>query len=153
MYSRDEVKRIREQFWTSFGQYMSLNLSAEKEKINWINYRTGIKNLFLKMDADQKSAIIMWEWNQPDLAMRQLMYEQFLQYKRILEDILGEEWIWELEAETEYGKPVSRIYTRLENVNLFNQSDWTSLIEFFKPRLIAMDEFWCDAKYGFELFK
>lgn len=153
MYTREEVKRIKEQFWTAFGQYMGLSLSAEFDKINWINYRTGIKNLHFRMDADKRSAIIMIEMSHADASMRGLMFEQFEAYKSILHDALGEEWIWEQDAENDYGKPIARIYTRISGVNIFQQADWTLLIEFFKPRLKALDAFWCDVKDGFELFK
>ena len=35
MYSREEVKKLKEEFWTSFGQFMSPIPSADMEKINW----------------------------------------------------------------------------------------------------------------------
>jgi hypothetical protein len=45
------------------------------------------------------------------------------------------------------------IYTTMEGKSIFKQEDWPDLISFFKPRLMALDEFWCDAQYGFEIFK
>lgn len=153
MYTRDEVKRIKEKFWTAFGQYMGLNLSAEFEKINWINYRTGVKHLHFRMDADKRSAIIMIELAHPDAGIRRLMFEQFEAYQTMFKESVGAEWIWEVEAENNYGKEISRIYTTIEGVNIFKEEDWFALIDFFKPRLRALDAFWCDAKYGFDLFK
>ena len=48
MYNRNEMARIKQDFWTSFGKYMLPVQPAGDEKINWINYKTGIKGIFLK---------------------------------------------------------------------------------------------------------
>ncbi|CDS92615.1 MULTISPECIES: DUF4268 domain-containing protein [Sphingobacterium] len=153
MYSREEVKQLKETFWTRFGQYMALHTSADGEKINWVNYRTGIKHLRFKMEADKRVALIAIEWTHQDISMRTLLWEQFEEYRTMLTGILGEEWIWDLEVMDEQGKLVSMIYTTMEGKSIFKQEDWPDLISFFKPRLMALDEFWCDAQYGFEIFK
>lgn len=132
---------------------MALQPSAEGLRINWINYKTGIKHLAFKMQVDKKSAWIGIELSNPDLTIQQLLFEQFEEYKKLLTGILGEEWQWELHSTDEYGKTVCKIYTVLPGVSIFNKEDWPKLISFFKPRIIALDEFWNDARYGFELFK
>jgi len=45
MFSRKELAQSRKEFWMIFGQYMSPVLSSEDEKINWINYKSGVKGL------------------------------------------------------------------------------------------------------------
>jgi len=132
---------------------MTLQPSAEGQRINWINYKTGIKHLAFKMQVDKKSAWIGIEISNPDLSIQQLLFEQFEEYKKLLSGILGEEWEWALHTTDEYGKTVCKIYTVLPDVSIFKQEDWSKLISFFKPRIIALDEFWSDAQYGFELFK
>lgn len=153
MYSREEIKQLKQVFWTKFGQFMALHLSADGEKANWINYKTGIKHLFFKMDADKKVAKIAIQWSQSDAGIRALMAEQFLQYKALLHDLLGEEWIWDMDGRDEYGKPICQIYASLEGYSVFKEEDWPELISFFKPRMIALDEFWSSAKYAFDVFK
>lgn len=153
MYSKDQASSIKQAFWTAFGQYMVLQTSSEGHKINWINYKTGIKHLFFKMQADQRSASIMIEISHPDPGMQELLFQQFLDYKKILNDSLGEEWEWELHIQNEHYKLVSRISKKLDGVSIFKQEDWPALISFFKQRIMALDEFWGDAQYGFELFK
>lgn len=153
MYSREEIKQLKQVFWTKFGQFMALHLSADGEKANWINYKTGIKHLFFKMDADKKVAKIAIQWSQSDATIRALMAEQFLQYKGLLHDLLDEEWIWDMDGRDEYGKPICQIYASLEGYSVFKEADWPELISFFKPRMIALDEFWSSAKYAFDIFK
>ena len=153
MYSKAEVTQLRQAFWTAFGQYMAPVPSAEGETTNWINYKTGVKHLYFRMHADNRSASIAIELTHPDAGIRELFMEQFREVKTLLHEALGETWTWEPHAEDAHGMPLSRIYTELSPVNLFNKEDWPALISFFKPRLIALDAFWTDAQYTFEALK
>jgi hypothetical protein len=132
---------------------MSLNLSADGMKINWINYKTGIRHLSFKMDADNDTGCIMIEMAHPDTGIQELMFEQFAALRPVLEGILAEEWDWQLHTKDDNGKTVSRIITCMQGVHIFNQGDWPELISFFKPRLLALDEFWSVAQYHFDIFR
>ena len=153
MYSKDEASQLKQEFWTAFGQYMSPVLSAEGLRANWVNYKTGLKHVYFRMNADKRNASIAIEMAHPDAGIQELFFEQFKEYKNILHDTLGETWDWDLHATDESGKTISRIYTQLNGVNIFNKNDWPALISFFKPRMIALDEFWSDVKYGFDALK
>ncbi|MNJ87595.1 hypothetical protein D3C87_51160 [compost metagenome] len=153
MYSKDQVSQLKQEFWTAFGQYIAPQLSAEGLRINWINYKTGIKHLFFKMQADKRQATIAIEITHADAGMQELVFEQFKEFKKLLEAQLEEEWDWELGAVDEYGKKISRIYKVLPDVSIFKKEDWPALISFFKPRMIALDEFWSDAQHSFDVFK
>ena len=150
MYSKQEASRLRQQFWTAFGQYISPVLSANGEQINWLNYKTGEKYIYFRMEADNKKASIGIELTHKDTGLQALYFEQFQQLRSLLHDTLQEEWIWQPHTHDEHGKPVSRIYTEKEKVNIFKQEDWPEIISFFKPRIIALDAFWSNAKYVFE---
>jgi hypothetical protein len=151
MYTKDQASQLKQAFWTAFGQYMSPVLSAEGLRTNWINYKTGVKHIFFKMQADNKTASIAIEIAHPDKELQQLFFEQFATYKTMLHSTLGEEWQWQLRTTDEYCKTISRIYTELAPVSIFQKEDWPKLISFFKPRIIALDEFWSDAKAAFEV--
>jgi hypothetical protein len=153
MYKKHEAAKIREEFWTVFGQYMSPQLSAEGEKINWINYKTGVKYIQLRLSADNRSATISIDMLHPDEAMRVLYFRQFEQLKKIFATHFDNEWQWQQSVANEHNRPISRIYSSLDNVNLFKREDWPAIISFFKPRLIALDAFWSNVKYSFEMLK
>jgi hypothetical protein len=152
MFSREEASRIREEFWTAFGRYMSPVLSAEGLKINWVNYHTKLKDVYFRMDAGKKSAAISISMEHRDPGIQELYFEQFMEFKNLLHGILQEEWEWELHATVD-GKVISRIYKEISGVSVFNKDHWPQLISFFKPRIIALDSFWEDAKYSFEGLK
>lgn len=141
---------MRQAFWTTFGQYMAPVPSAEGMPTNWINYKTGLKHVYFRMQADGRRATIGIEMTHPDEGIRALFFEQFLALKNLLHETLEETWQWEPEATDANGQPLARIYKALEPVNLFSRDDWPQLISFFKPRMIALDEFWSNAQYAFD---
>lgn len=153
MYTREQASQLRKEFWTAFGLYMSPQLSPQGQKVNWLNYKTGIKNVHFKMDADKNEARIAIEITHPDTGIQELFFQQFEEYKDILHQTLHEEWTWNLHSIDEYGKPISRIGTELPGVNVFKKEDWPEIISFLKPRIIALDEFWGDVRDGFEALK
>lgn len=150
MYSKQEVSQLRQEFYTSLGRYMTPILSADGEKINWINYKTGEKHVFFRIDADQRLASIAIEITHPSLTEQKLFFDQFLKQKYILEDIIGEPWEWALHIAGPHHKILSRIHKDIAPINIYNKEDWPQLISFFKPRLIALDEYWSMARYNFK---
>ena len=150
MYSKQEAAKLRQEFWTVFGQYMSPVLSAEGVKVSWINYKTGIKDLYFKMDADGEQASIRIVMQHPDGLTQQQYFDQFTALKRLLHEHVGEAWDWKLHTTNEFGKTVSSISKTLAPASIFNREDWPKLISFFKPRMIALDEFWSSAQYSFQ---
>ena len=150
MYSKEEAARLRQQFWISFGQYMKPVPSASGSTVHWVNYKTGVKNIFFKMDVTNKQAIIAIQLTHSDPDIRHLIFEQFEEFKFMFTNAMSEEWDWAKDFTDDYGKTVSQIYTSLTAVSVFNQQHWPDLISFFKPRIIALDEFWDHVKPVFE---
>ncbi|MFD0941890.1 DUF4268 domain-containing protein [Pedobacter boryungensis] len=150
MYSKEEASKIRQQFWITFGKYMKPILSAEGLPIKWINYKTGIKHIYFRMNAEQHKAIISIEITHPNQEIRNLYFEQFKALKLLFTDTLNEEWNWEENAINELSVSLSQITKTLNGVSIFNQQNWPALISFLKPRIIALDQFWTDVKPIFE---
>jgi hypothetical protein len=84
MYSKEQSSKLKTQFWTSFGQYMKPVPGATGLPVNWINYKTGIKHVHFKMDADNKTATIGIEISHPKEEERSHYYNQFLSLKNLL---------------------------------------------------------------------
>lgn len=153
MFKRQEASHLREEFWTTFGQYMSPVPSAEGMRINWINYKTGLKHVYFRMDVNQNLATIAITLEHPEAGIRELYFQQFEELKTLLHESLGEPWQWQLQLHTHDGKVIARIYKELPDVSIFNREQWPELISFFKPRIIALDQFWENARYSFEALK
>jgi hypothetical protein len=153
MINREEAARLREEFWTTFGRYMAPVPSSEGLKINWINYRTSFKDIRFRMDADHQAAVISISLEHRDEEVRELYFQQFEECKTMLGAILGEEWIWQRNVTLPEQRTMSRIYKELHGFTVFNKAHWPELISFFKPRMIALDRFWENARYSFEALR
>lgn len=149
MYNREQASKLKQEFWTTFGQYLAPQLGADGQKVNWINYKTGHRNFFFRMDADNKEAFIGIVILQKNADLRMLFYEQLEELRGALHGMLEEEWLWETDRFDSSGRPYCSVYTILEGVSVYKREDWPVLIRFFKPRLIALDEFWSMAQYHF----
>lgn len=140
---------LRQEFWRVFGQYMSPIPSSEGERINWVNYKTGEKNIFIRTKAEGKKAEVALELSHPDPLIRQIYFEHFEKLRTIFEETAGSDWNW-LQHIQEEDRTVSKISVTLEGASIMRKEDWPALISFFKPRLIALDEFWNLVKHTLE---
>ncbi len=153
MYTQQEAAALRQKFWISFGKYISPIPSACGEKVNWINYRTGIKNIHFKMDAFFSEATVSIEITHKDTAQQELYFNHFKTFKKALEETLGEKWAWQPDHINESGNHLARIYASLENANIYNENDWPKIISFLKERIILLDKFWCEYRDIFEMLE
>lgn len=153
MYTKPEASELRREFWTAFGVYMRPVLSAEGEKATWMNYKTGEKEVYFKMEAGSHKATISIEISHADVGLQKVYFEQFKNLIKLFQGALGEEWNWQLHTTNEFGKTVSVIYKDSPNVSIYNKEDWPTIISFFKPRIIALDSFWSEAKYAFQTLR
>lgn len=153
MYSKEEASQIRKKFWVSFGQFMQLQPSATGLRVNWINYKTGIRGIEFKTDADNRSARIAIEIRPRDDEMRPLMFEQFEEFKPYFESVVGDDWLWLQEVYSDTGQLLDKIELKLEKVSIFRETDWPEIIVFLKDNLIRLDEFWDGASEAFQIFK
>ncbi len=124
--------------------------NAEGRRINWPNYKTGVRNIYFRMKAERDFASIGIEIGHPDEELQELYFDQFGSFKKMFESTIGEEWDWKLHQVNEFGQQVSKIEKILPNVNVMDSEDWPKIISFLKPRIIALDEFWQNVKPGFE---
>ena len=150
MYNHQQASLLRQKFWVSFGKYMSPIPSSTGEKINWINYRTGIKFISFKMDCTNTEAYIGIEISHKDSAMRELYFNHFKTFKTALEETLEEKWNWQLNCEKEHSNNPACIFTVLK-ANVIIEDEWPSIISFFKPRIIALDKFWNEYRDIFDM--
>lgn len=150
MYTKHELSTTRQEFWTTFGHYMKPVPNAEGRKINWKNYKTGVKHMYFRMKAERDFASISIEVQHPDSEIRGLLFDQLMAFKGILQQEINEEWEWTADLPNDWGENLSKVEKKLEGVNVMEKDDWPKIISFLKPRIIAIDAFWANMKYGFE---
>ena len=76
MFSKEQSTLLRKEFWTSFGKSFPRK---------WTLYNTKIKGLSFKFVADRKKAMVVLDLEHPDKIANELLFEQLLSLKDILE--------------------------------------------------------------------
>ena len=149
MYSKEQASAIRQEFWTALGKYLSPIPGAAGNKINWINYKTGVQGIHFKMDADNKKATACIVINCGSAELRNRYYDIFLTLKDELEK--GNSWNWLRQTYDAGGREIACIGRELAAVNIFQKEHWPGLISFFKDHALQLDEFWHCYKEVFEM--
>jgi hypothetical protein len=115
LYSKQQAAQISKNFWTSFGQYMRPLVGAEGEEVNWLNYKTGIRHVYFRMDADKTRAGIAIELRHPDASAQQDFFTSLQNVKSILKQSTGEEWEWQL-LQTDVKPGVRSVFELRSNI-------------------------------------
>lgn len=150
MFSKEEAKELTTLFWTSFGKYMNKHKPQYAKNIKWVNYKTGVKDIYFRLNADKNSASISIEIQHTDTAIRNLFFEQFEELKTVFKGIVGE-WNWEKETFNTMGIPISKIYiNHQQKVNIYMKDTWADCFKFFELNMVNLDEFWSEFN---EIFK
>jgi hypothetical protein len=138
MFSKEESKRIREEFWTSFGQEYSRK---------WILYNTKIKEIQFKFSFDRKKAMVSLDIDAEDELIRAYYFEKIQSLRTILKSEYLPEVILDEEFELPEGKIVSRVYVLLnEKVSINNKKDWPKVKAFFDENMHQLELFWLQFK-------
>ena len=150
MYSKQEAAFIKKEFWTSLGMYLKPVLNANGQKINWVNYKTGIKHIYFRTDVTKKVATVAIELTHPAVPDRLTALEKLVSLKPVFSEMVSGTWAWQETVYDETGQPISRIVIQKEDVNIFDKNDWPAIISFLKQHLMALDAFWHMARDYFE---
>jgi hypothetical protein len=151
MYSRQEATEIRKRFWTSFGKYLS-PIPPAGDKVNWINYKTGIRFIYFRMEVENEAYIAV-EITHKDAVTRQKYFDLFVSLKKVFEAIAGKDWRWQAEAKRDDSRSIACISSIVAGVNIYDPEDWPAIISFLKQRILALDKFWHTYKSMFEMME
>ena len=135
MFSKEESRRLREEFWISFGTSFPRK---------WILYDTKIKGMSFKFHFDTKSALVALDL-EDDLENRITYWEKLQSLKSILLEDFLREAIFEEAYFLENGKEISRIYVPLEEkVSIYNKNTWQTVMEFFNKTMDLFEAFFAE---------
>ncbi|MFN4763384.1 DUF4268 domain-containing protein [Gillisia sp. Q332] len=135
MFSKEESKNIREEFWTGFGKQYSRK---------WILYDTKMKELQLKFSFDNKTAKVSMDISSRDALIRTYYFEKIIALKSILLTDYLPDATFEESFLLPEGKTISSIFVELENVNIHNRKDWLTVFEFFYDKMNLMEAFFLE---------
>ncbi len=135
MYSKEEAKNIRKQFWIFF---------AKRHPRKWLRYNTGIKDFSLKFEFTNGYAIVAIDVESPDEINRAYYFEKLLSLKSLLLEAVSPNLIFDNEYLLESGKVISRVYLKLEGVKINNKNDWPKVFDFLHQYMSKLELFYLE---------
>lgn len=132
MFSIEDSKRMRQDFWISFGKSFPRK---------WILYDTKIKGVQFKFYFDIRKARVSIEFEEADVAKRRISFEKFLSLRvhfqsRIQDLIFAESF------ELAHGKEISSIYIERPGVSIHQKETWQETMYFLKENMEKLEEVW-----------
>jgi len=135
MFSKEESKRIREEFWIFFGK---------RYPRKWLLYNTKIKDVVLKFSFDNKKALVSLDSCAADPLIRAYYFEKFESLKILLKEEVSQDLIFQEAYTLESGKIISRVYVQKNNVSIHNKHSWPEVFDFFNTHMHTLETFFLE---------
>jgi hypothetical protein len=139
MYSKDEAKLLRKEFWIVFARRCEMVPELFQKKKKWVLYDTGLSGIDLKFDVTRSEAIVMIELNSRLENRRLEIFETLQKYRKFIEEGFSAPLIWDFCFTRESGQEVCRIYTSLQNVDFHRQNQWPEIFNFLIHNMLILE--------------
>ncbi len=140
MYSKEELKQLKKEFWEGFGTYCTMIPALKRRKSKFMLYNTKLKGVELKFDATREGSFVILEINPTDINRRLELYSKFEQCKALMEKDFPGGLIWDLEYIREAGNVVSRIYTHKSGIDIHRRIHWMEFYKFMADDMIKLEK-------------
>ena len=145
MYSKEESKALKQEFWTTFGKW-SLLKRKRHGKGRWLLNKSGVKGYRFKFEAERKQICVCLEIIEPDDVIREIKYEKLLMLKQILDDTLNNEPVWEENFYISPSKMIVRVSVSKNGYSINNKDNWPEIFGFFYDKMSKFEEFFDEYK-------
>ena len=140
MYSKEELRQLKIDFWQLFDKRCSVHPELKYRKRKWVLHKTKIKGVALRFDVSREDAMVILELGNKNENKRLKAYEFLERYKPVIEDGFEEGLQWEFFHEREdSGAEVCRIFTRKEGVDFHRQNQWPDIYNFFIENMLKLE--------------
>ena len=113
MYSKEELKNLKLEFWESFAAFCEVQPYLRGRKKIWTLYDTKV--------------------------LRLEMFERLTWYKETLEQDFPEGLIWDICFVRENGRQVARIYVAKEGLDLHRRAHWGDFFTFMASQMYLLE--------------
>jgi len=146
MYSKEEIKEIRTEFWNDFKKHMQQFRSSNGRRMNWLNYPSEVPNVYIRLHADNRGISFSFDIQGKDEGIRAILWEQMTELKVMLESEMGDEGEWIADAYSETAGDFCSIRWSKEGLRFFNPNNKEEIFAFFEERLLKFDIFYQEFK-------
>lgn len=140
MYTKEEAKALRVEFWNGFKRYCQRKHIYRK----WVLTGVKIKCVQLKFYADGDKALVLFQIDHRNPLRRYEVYECFLSYQTLFRQEVGDDLCWDEDYAGVEGRVVSAIYFELPGVNLYCSADWERIYAFFVAKMPLLEGLYFD---------
>ena len=110
MWSKEEAKELKINFWNGFKRYCSKHKIYRK----WVLTGVKIKSTQLKFYADEQKALVLFQIDHKNDLRRYEIYECFQSYRKLMAADCGEDLHWDEDYLGMGERPLSVIYFELK---------------------------------------
>ncbi|SFR80975.1 MULTISPECIES: DUF4268 domain-containing protein [Maribacter] len=136
MFSKEDSRKLREEFWIAFGKSFPNK---------WTLYKTKVKGLSFKFHFNLKMAMVSIDVDS-DLEQRVKVWDQLVALKSILIDEYLPEAIYEDFFILDSQKDISRVYVQINDVSIHNKNTWRQTMEFLNTSMYQIESFYEEYK-------
>jgi hypothetical protein len=146
MLGKEALKEHNRNFWKTFHHRMRETRSRNGKGINWLQYPTNLKNLYVRLEATKNSASFYVDLQWKDEGIRSIVYEQMTELKAVMTESMKDPGEWLESFYDAEGQEISRIRWTLPGVNYYKELDHSKIYDFLEEKLRGFDEFYQEYK-------
>ena len=136
MYTREEAKQLKRDFWNGFDAFCENLPRFKYRKKKWILYNTKIKGVEMKFDATRDGAYVILEFN--DQRRREEMFGIVQKYRVVFDQYFADA-VWQHDFEKPCGTMVSRIYRMQEGLDIHKKEQWHDFYVFLSKEMSHLE--------------
>lgn len=143
MYTKEEKREIRIEFWDGFKRYSK---KKGRKMTSWVLKGTQMREAQLKFDLNENGAFVMLQIDSKFDSKRFSVYEKFEKYKTVINETCGDDLLWDKDYFMDGFKEVSLIYFHKSEASVFNKDEWNTYFEFLFSKMSMLEEAFLDVK-------
>ncbi len=146
MLSKEAQKEFNQDFWNTFRKRMRIHKSSNGRGINWLNYPSDVKSIFIRLEVDKKIVAVNFDVQFKDFEIIDIVWEQLHEMKKVMESTMEVEAVWNPDCYLPNGQRFYRIQWSTDKLNYYNTESHEEIYAFLEARLLKFDEFYQEFK-------
>ncbi len=146
MLSKEAQKEFNQDFWNTFRKRMRIHKSCNGRGINWLNYPSDVKSIFIRLEVDKKIVAVNFDVQFKDFEIIDIVWEQLHEMKKVMESTMEVEAVWNPDCYLPNGQRFYRIQWSTDKLNYYNTESHEEIYAFLEARLLKFDEFYQEFK-------
>jgi len=146
LYSKEEIKKLRTDFWDGFHKFSASRRRKLGKPKKWVMQNTGINAIDLKFHIDHKRASVGIDVVSKSLDKKVAYWNKFLGVQNLLNQEFEQEVIWDDMYTLDSGKDIIRIAVYKNNVDILDKSCWWEVYGFFFENMIKFENWFEEYK-------